>query len=552
MTNPPSKDKSLSPTTLALIFSAPVLVHLPMVFIKPLNWDDWSWFWVLHVEGWRAMADYFMQMSHPAYFPVLYMLHSYGGEYAGMVGRAGALALHLANGILLFWLLGQKRLTQGIALWASVIFLLSPTYYARFVVVHLSLDIALFCYLLSIWLMRKDRWPATLVSYLFLLLSLSHEAVVFLEPLRIFISYQEGKGAKGVLKMCLPYWVLAALFMAVRVLWLMPYGKYAGINTVSMSLRRILDTALWHGVFYGRSAVFVLQNAYALATLPGLVAALIAGGLIARYILKHKQALPEPASQGTAPRQLLLGLTLIATGSLPFVLIGRAPWIDYGSRIALVPMPGVAILLAALVFAIKPRLIRGLALSALLVVLSLSGLQASKWYAFESILQRDLTHDLKLLTDQKTNASPIIRLNTTSPPGGLWFANRFMRTNELAVPLNLLRDPALPPVFVFSARHPAYKTMPEECTITDLVMSPCPEQTTDVLYQPSPKWESVNSVSIVQVMAALFSGPADMPDTGSLLLLDNAKAPVPYNSSRLVTNSLRPGGDTAARMLGLK
>jgi hypothetical protein len=528
------------------------LAYAPFLLIRGLYGDDWVWFWVWWVESPGMLFEYMRQVSHPGYWLPLAFFYGVGGAYAPTLAKIVVVATHFASSVLIYHILRRPRLTRSISVWVAAIYLLSPFYYVHGVLVQSPYDVFMLFYLLSVWLMRSARRLFNVLALGAFLVSLSFETLIFLEPLRVLYVYRGRRNIGDTIRRCAPFWVAAVGFVIIRLVWLQPYGHYAGYNQLSFAILPLLINLAKHGMYYGRAAYFTLRSTLQLIPWP-VLAALGALGFFALWLFKWAGSLPTPikfAEYRLTVRRVLFGVLLAALGALPYALLGRAPaLVGAQPRFAYVSLLGVSIVVVAVVAAIPQHLFRTYALGALVALLSLSSLQVTKWYIYSTLVERDLIAQMNRTLLAVSSPASIFRLRMVPPSRQVLVMGRSMSAEDLNVPLNLLRGPDKPLVFVYDEEwwDNVLRFPPNTCTIAIIDRHPCSEQVVDLEYRLNPDAASVERVSYWTLFQYLARDAGEAPPLGTLTSIKGWSPPAQTVWSVPET----PGGRVAAGILQL-
>jgi hypothetical protein len=527
------------------------LVYLPLLLIRTLYWDDWSWLWVWWVESPGMLFEYMRQVSHPGYWFPMAFFYGVGGEYAGILARTVAVVSHVAASILLCQILQRPTLTRSISIWTATIYLLSPFYYARGFLVQSVYDIFALFYLLSIWLLRSERKMASALALGTFIVSLSLETLIFLEPLRFLFVHQPGKGIRATVWRCIPFWLSAAAFIIVKQIWLRPYGNYAGYNEINFAVSSFFESLALYGDYCIAGASFTIDAALHLVPWPVLVGLGIPG-LLALWFLERAGRLKsmESVGFGLTVCRILFGALLAVLGIMPYALAAREPTITQGeSRLVYVSIAGVSIVLAALIAAIPQRLLRVYVFGALLTILGLSSLYVTKWYIYDALIQRDLIPQLYRAAVAAPSSLPVFELRMVPRSTQVLAMNRKMSAEDLIVPLNLLRDLNAPLIFVYDESwwSDVSKLPPDTCTITTNDRYPCSGRRMRVEYRLNPDTASVDRMSYWTLLQYLLRNADEVPSLGVL----NASGEHDSSARTAVVAPQTPGGRVVAGILQL-
>lgn len=488
------------------------LVYVPFLLIPGLFWDDWAWRWVVTREGFAALFRDTWQMSHPGYWPAMALFYSF--DNAGLLARAVGVCCHLANVVLLYRILRRPTLTRPAAIATAIIYLMSPWYVARALLVQCLYDIFLLCYLLSIW--WTPRRPAgrivTVRSLAAFIVGLSLETLICLEGLRwMYARTGDSPAARRLAtRRCLAFWGGALLFTVVRLIWLRPSGAYAGYNELHLtpgSVAHALGGALF---FYVYAVYWTIKQGAALVSPAGLAGLVLTVVLFVAWAVTSSGHAPDLARRRRqAGRIVLWGAALAAVGALPYVLAGRAPSPDFGSRLAFVSIPGVCLAIGGALSAIGARRQWVSALAAMVVVLAAASLQTTKWYLYDGLVQRDLVRAVgQAVAGSSLPGRFVLRMHPASKD--VLVFHRTLAGEDLNVPLNLARGSG-GLVFVYDEAWAATaQVLAAGCTITTLDSFPCPPTIATLDYTLAPGLRSVNDVSFVRLVRMRFASDVTM------------------------------------------
>ncbi len=511
----------MTPRAIFLLFIACGLVYIPFLLIPGIYWDDWAWFWVSRVEGLDRLFDYTLQMRHPGYWFPLALFYGVGGEHAGILARVFAVVCHLVNGILLYRILRRPLLTRDISVWAAAIYLLSPFYYARGTISHAIYDIFMFFYLFSIWLLRSGRRRGNLLAVGAFIISLFFETLMFLEPLRVLFVHRGWKGVRNTIRRCVPFWIMFAAFTVARVVWLKPYGDFASYNQLRFSMLPLLQNLARHGRYYLRGVGYTLSSALKLASWPGIITLGVLGLLIAWLFSRRSRRKEAQCREGhnLVGWQLLFGTLLAILGALPYALIGRVPSsYAFYSRFAYISIPGISIIGAALIMAIRHYRIRISVFFIVMMILALSSLRITKWYIYDSLVQRELVMKLVRIIPANLVHPPLFILKMVPSTREVLVLNRRMDPEDLNAPVNLARNTTASPVFIYDEESVDGLRRPEGylCTVTWHDRYPCPESLVRLEYRLNADNSSVDRMSYWVLLKSVFLKAGESPDMGMI------------------------------------
>ncbi len=477
-----------------------------------------------------------------------------------MLAKALAVVCHGANAILFYRIFNQMKLTSEISVWLASLYALSPFYYGRGLLLLAGVDLFLLCYLVSIWLLCCQRRAAHITALFFFVLSIGHETFLFMEPLRALFVHEARKDLRRTIRTCLPFWIIGATFVILRAILLKPYGHYAQYNQLFNAdmfymFRVLVSTVL----FYFRALWFDINCALNLVEWYGMVAAFLVC-LVLAWLWSHKIESRIPVAQAgwaLTFRRLGFGLLLAFLGAVPYILIGRSPHPHYlSSRFAVVSIPGALIVLVSLIALLPGRLLRTYLLLMVLAVSGLASLQVTKWYFYESLVKRDLIMQLYDVTSNFREKPMRIVVELVPKTSDVLLLRRTFSSYDLNVPLNVLRDPAWPLVFVqdlwwYQEVSPD-KPLDQHCVIA-WEPCPCPGPPVRVRYTLHPDKSSVTKMRFVELLRSSFETFRFPPGMGVLTEEDDPgplRRPIEPRLSQ-EGHQMRPGGESALCILGV-
>jgi hypothetical protein len=521
------------------LFGVGIVVLLPALFITGYFCDDWVWLWVVAKEGSQAVFNYLLQVSHPGYWVPMALFFKVGGEYAGSVARLSGIICHIINSILLYRILGGSKLTYGISGFAAIIYLLSPFYYLRGTMSHNIYDIFMLCALLSIYLMIAEKKYSVFAALPFLIMSLSHEALLAMEPLRILYVYGQDNNLKNTVKRCLPFWITIIIFIIIRFTLLKPYGLYEGYNEIHISLKAFLDNLIAHFLYYPDALGFSLVSATKM--LPGSEDIMVFVNEIARRLtmlrmypsigylflallstifiyksigkVQGRIAFKFP---GVTTSRVFIAIVLIVLGAVPFAAAGRIPYLhDINSRFAYVSIPGISILMASFIGAIRYPKLRMFILGCMVIIFGLTSLQVSKWYIYDSLMQRDLNIQMAQMIPSGNENLPMFYLSYYPHSNSILALYRNLRSYEMNIPINMKRNEKEPHIFLYNDAWPR-ESKNFYCTISNYDRYPCPAETAKLDYKLLPEYSSVEKVPYWLLIKSVFASNENMLRMGNL------------------------------------
>jgi hypothetical protein len=547
----PSQMNTRTETLLILAFG---LIYGPFLLNKNLYWDDWAFLWVYWVQGPGMLLEYYTQAGHAWHSLPLLLYYWLGGEYAGVLARALAVVSHVGAALLLHRIFLKIESTKNISVWIAALYVLSPFYYARGVMVTTFCDLFLLCYLLSVWVMSSPRLAPNVLALVFFGLSLGYETFMMLEPLRFLFVNEFRKDLYKTVRQCSPVWVLALFFAILRFTWLKPYGAFAGYNALNLDVLNIGKCFVMTILYYPRAIWLITAGSADLVGWYGL-AVVAALSLILERVLTYRYSaglIAGPASVSFTLRRIMIGTTIALLGAIPYILVDRYPAPhNFSSRFAVVSIPGVLLIIVSLIAALRSRFLRTYAFLLFSMVSILFSLQLTKWYLYEAAVKQDLIMQLHQMTSACSAEPTKILVKMVPDSTKILILGKRISICELAVPVNLLRDPAQPLLFLMEKSRDADEEWLGPCTIDQNDRHPCPGKPVTLEYRLKPENASVEKISYLYLLKSVFTTFEEPPELG--VLTAPLGPPSADQSDRPVRTkpSIREGGKIAAGILNV-
>jgi hypothetical protein len=547
----PSQMNTRTETLLILAFS---LIYVPFLANKSLYWDDWAWLWVFWVQGPGMSWEYANQLSHRGQYLPMVLYYWLGGEYAGVMARAVAVGSHIGAALLLHRIFLKIELTKDISVWMAALYVLSPFYYFRGVMVASVIDLFLFCYLLSVWVMSSARWIPNLLALALFSLSLGYETLMLFEPLRVLFVNEFRKDLYKTLRQCSPVWLVALVFVILRFTLLKPYGSYADYNALNFDVLSMGKCFVMTILYYPRAIWMITAKSADLVTWYGLAVVAALGLILARVIARSGPASLSagPASVNLTFRRMMIGMAIAVLGAIPYILAGRYPAPhNFSCRFAVVSIPGVLLIIVALIAALRSRFLRTYSFLLFSMVSILFSLQLTKWYLYESAVKKDLIMQIHQMTSV-CSVEPIKILVKMVPDSTkILILGKQISICELAVPVNLLRDPAQPLLFLQETARNDDGEWIGPCTINSNDRYPCSGRTVRMEYRLKPENASVEKISYLYLIKSVFKTFEEPPGLGALTAPPLHPSAGQSDQPDRTEQSIREGGKIAAGILNI-
>jgi|SRR5271157_1724219 len=548
------RPSQMSTRTETLLIVAFGLIYVPFLLNKNLYWDDWALLWVFWVQGPGMLFEYELQASHSGHSLPLLLYYWLGGEYAGVLARAVAVVSHVGAALLLHRIFLKIESTKNISVWIAALYVLSPFYYARGVMVTSVIDLFLLCYLLSVWVMSSPRLAPNVLALVLFGLSLGYETFMMLEPLRVLFVNEFRKNLYKTVRQCAPVWAVALVFVILRFTFLKPYGSYAGYNALNLDVLSIGKCFIMTILYYPRAIWLITAGSADLVGWYGLAVVAALGLILARVLtyLYPAGLIAGPARVSLTIRRIMIGTAIALLGAIPYILADRYPAPhNFSCRLAVVSIPGVLLIIVSSVAASRSRFLRTYAFLLFSMVSILFSLQLTKWYLYEAAVKQDLIMQLHQMTSACSEEPTKILVKMVPDSTKILILGKQISICELAVPLNLLRDPARPLLFLREKSGDADEDWLGPCTIDQNDRHPCPVKPITLEYRLKPENASVEKISFLYLLKSVFKTFEEPPGLGALTaplgppFADQSDQPIRTEPS------IREGGKIAVGILNI-
>ena len=547
----PTRMSTRTQTMLILAFS---LIYVPFLLNKNLYWDDWAYFWVFWVEGPEKLLEYYAQVSHIGHWLPMVLYYWLGGEYAGVFARVVAVGCHVGAALLFYRIFLKIQLTKELAVWIAILYALSPFYYERGVMVATVSDLFLLCYLLSVAVMSSPRLAPNFLALVLFGVSLGFETFMLLEPLRVLFVNEFRKDLYKTMRQCVPVWAVALVFVILRFTLLKPYGSYAGYNALNPDALNIAKSFVMTLLYYPRGIWLLTAGSADLVTWPGLAVIAVLGVILAWALTYRSSAelIAGPAGLNLTLRRVMIGMAITVLGAIPYILASRYPSPhNFSCRFAAVSIPGVLIIIVSLIAAMRSSFLRIYAYLLLSIVSILFSLQLTKWYLYEAAVKRDLIMQIHRMTSVGGVVQTKISLKMVPDSTKILILGKRISVCELAVPLNLLRDPARPLLFWQEKVGDGDQEWTGPCTIDQNDCYPCPGKPVTLEYRLKPENASVEKISYLYLLTSVFKPFEEPPGLGALTAPPGPASAGQSDQPVRTEPSIREGGQIAAGILNI-
>jgi hypothetical protein len=503
-----------------------VLTSLPALFARGLIGDDWSGYYVFWTEGAYGFARWMVEVSHAGYSIPMLPFFYLGEDTPNVVARLVGLGCHCLDGLLLYWVLAQSSRLRPIAILTTALFLVTPFYVIR-LTINAAYDFFLVFYLLSYVLMNSpNRWLRWLAP-VSLLLSLSLETLIALEPLRLLLVSRPGDRWMSRFAKLLPFGVAIGVVVLLRLTILAKSGHYAGqyalVNHIGVTraalsehlhaLPRALSYAYAQGFeFLGRKA----STAVTLATIAVFT-------LFGATTFRTAWLLRSPASARNTFLLVLLGVAITLLGALPYALVGIYGDVTRAESRLLFPSQFGALLLLAIAIQCCPTMrLRAAIAGGAIAVFTLSMAHDAKWILYDGLVTSDLQRQTRaaLLADPEPKVVEL-KIQTSAP---LFFRSRCLGANDMNSAQQILRDEGRQRSFIYTNNCGDF-TNPDivpqgRCPVSYLDGYPCPPRRETWSYRAAPGIPPLDDIGMAELLSAVVSpSPSSTGGRGELVKL---------------------------------
>jgi hypothetical protein len=373
-----------------------LVVNIPMLAIGTVfGGDDWAWLWVYRVQGSAAMHQYLWEVVHPGFAPVFDIVFGLDGDNSGRIARIVAIVFHLANGWLVWLIFRDGRSAPAFAAIVAVLYLAAPFNAGLHgSPAHVAYDVFIFFYLFSIWISARQGLLALAIAVVAMLMALSIETLIALEPIRWWLLYRRNGNVWAVLRRVWPFLVIILAFAIVRVTLLAPTGHYEGYNALKKLNASEYVIVLFQHLQFFANLIEPVRLAVVLVRYDSLwLAVLLAAGAGA-IALFLRQATREPSDRDLTIF-FVLGAVVLGAGMLPYIAIGRVlSRVDFDARYAVGSQFGALILIAVAIYLLRFKMMRIAAVAGLVFVFAGVQLQLTKWMLYEQLIVADFHRQL--------------------------------------------------------------------------------------------------------------------------------------------------------------
>jgi hypothetical protein len=390
-------------------------VNIPMLAVGTVfGGDDWAWQWVYRVQGSAAMHQYLWEVVHPGFAPVFDIVLSSDPESTGRAARVFAIVFHLANGWLVWLIFRDGRIAPAFAAIVAVLYLAAPFNVGlRGSPAHVVYDVFIFFYLFSIWISARQGPLAMFAAVVAMLMALSIETLIALEPMRWWLIYRRNGSVRDVFRRAWPFFVIIVAFSIVRVTWMKPTGHYEGYNEFRRLKGHEYGTLLLQHLRFFANLMEPARLAALLVRQDSSFVALVlaAGSGAVALLLRHAKR--EPSDKDLTIL-FIVGAVVLGAGMLPYIAIGRTlSRVDFDARFAVASQFGALILIAVAIFHLRFNALRIAAVAGLVFVFAGLQLQMTKWMLHEQLVFADFHRQL---TPYLARSIPQILVVKFTPP----------------------------------------------------------------------------------------------------------------------------------------
>jgi hypothetical protein len=496
-----------------------VLASAPALFARGLIADDWSGYYVFWTEGPSGFARWMIEVAHAGYsIPMLSFFYLWEDK-PNVIARIVGLGCHCLCGLLLYRILAQSPRSRCIAAVTTALFLVTPFYAVR-LTLNAAYDFFLLFYLLSYLLMDSPSRPLRWLAPISLLLSLSLETLIALEPLRLVFAYHAGERWTKPLARLMPFWVVVAIVIVLRLTILEKSGHYAGQYAPVHDIGIALAALSSHLDAFPRALSYACTQGLAfLGRLPSTMLVLVAvalSGMFGASALRTSWLLKSPSSVANTVLLTGLGVAIAVIGALPYALVGVYGDITRVETRLLFPSQfGALVLLAVVIQCLPLGRLRAAITGGAIAMFGLSMAHDAKWLLFDGLVTSDLQRQTRaaLLSDPGPKVVEL-KIQASAP---LFFRSRCLGANDMNAAQDILRDRSRPRSFIYSDNCGDFTNLDivprERCPISYLDGYPCPARREIWLYNPAPGIAPLDDIGIFDLISAVVS-PSSSADGG--------------------------------------
>lgn len=512
-----------------------VLASLPALFAHGLIGDDWVAYYVFWTEGVSGFAHWMREVAHLGYVPPTLLFYYLDGDTPNAATRIAGLSCHCLSGVLLYRVLNQSSYTRAIAALTTALFMVTPFYVIR-LTNNATYDFLLVFYLLSYLLMNSSsrllRWLAPVC----LLLSLSLETLMALEPLRLLLASRHEQSWRAWFTRLIPFGLTVALVVVLRFTILKKSGHYEGVYAPVHDIGIVTAALSQHLHAFRRAISYAYeQGFYFLGYRASAAVTLISITGFAWFgseIFRTSWLLKSLASAANTIRLSFLAVAITLLGALPYALAGV-----YGdptraeSRLLFPSQFGVLLLLAIVIQCFPAQRFRAAIAGGAIAVFALSMAHDGKWMLYDGLVTSDLLRQTRaaLLADPEPKVVEL-RIPSSSP---LFFRSRCLGAQDMNSAQTLLRDDRAPQSFIYTDNCGDF-TNPDlvprgYCPVSYLDNNRCPPRRETWLYNVAPGIPPLDEIGMVELLRdVLYPLPTSTGGRGELLKLTNDKlSPLP-------------------------
>ena len=514
-----------------------ILACLPALFARGLIGDDWTVYYAYYTEGAGAVAQMMRDAAHTGYSVPMLLFIWLSESKPNFAARFVILAIHLLNGFLLLRILRSSPRTASVADLTAALFLLSPFYAIR-MTLNGVYDFFLVFYLLSYLLMDAKSRVLRFLAPVSLFFSLSLEALIALEPLRILIAYRRGDTLKSLATRLSPFLLAIVLVAVLRITVLGKSGHYAGQYSLDLSVA--LSALKIHLESFPSAIVYGFRHGFALFG-PSVTAAIVVVAAVATLAFSKQLQLPamlvNPVVKQRALLLVAVGILIVVLGAIPYAAVGiYAEPTRMESRLAFPSQVGALLLLAVFLQTPPIAWLRSAAAVAFLLASTLSMAHDSKWLLYDGYIAGDILRQ----TRSALHADPtpkVVELRLEPASTSIFFRNRCVGANDLNVAQDILRPDGVERSFVYETNC-GDLTNPDivprgRCPISYVDGYPCPARRESWSYRLPKAIASVDSLSLGTLVSEALRTTGSPDDLGVLTQVSGAlESPLPRSNMK--------------------
>ena len=479
-----------------------VMAGSPFAYFDGYFWDDWTVLWLFKHVGVGSLYSYSLQIAHPLFAPVSTLPLFAGEEWAGRSALVLSMLCRAATAYLLFRTLDHDGTRLELGLVTAAVFLLSPVYDSRGVLVLWHYDVFVLAYVASIRLSGTRSTAGRASALILCLIGLSVEPLASLEPLRWWYLGERTRNVRAAVLMSLPCLGTVLVYAVSRLTWFKPFGVYAGYNSFAFGLTEILGP-------------FEANLKYPLLMLKAIPASVLPfrteqPAIVGGFVLFSLACMVPLLQVRKITRRRLVGVWGAAIlvwmlGAAAVAAIGQtaSQW-HFSVRFAVAIQIAFAIAAGAMIASLPFRTFRYLIAAGAVFCFAVFNFQYGKWALYDRIVIEDFRAQAAALLRRSPPQVMWVRFDWESGSG--FFRDRCLSANDTNVRLG---DLGIVDSFVYDLgcfRYPPDNGLGRDwCTVSGRDTRECPGLETWARFEVNSRVRPYTFYSLAQLVAAIRS-----------------------------------------------